>query len=81
MNAPGLLDWALGDGYWRVRVGRLTVFDWSLAEALGRAARVKGYARRGREAGEDVLHDLLGYFVMLEIARLRQARAVGAAAE
>ena len=29
---------------------------------------------RGSEAGEDVLHDLLGYLVLLEIAKLRQTR-------
>ncbi len=29
---------------------------------------------RGSDAGEDVLADLLGYLVLLEIAKLRQAR-------
>ncbi len=29
---------------------------------------------RGSDAGEDVLTDLLGYLVLLEIAKLRQAR-------
>jgi hypothetical protein len=29
---------------------------------------------RGSEAGEDVLHDLLGYLVLLEIAKLRAQR-------
>jgi len=29
---------------------------------------------RGSDAGEDVLGDLLGYLVLLEIAKLRQAR-------
>jgi hypothetical protein len=31
--------------FWRVRIGRLTVYDWSLEEALASAARVKGYAK------------------------------------
>lgn len=35
---------------------------------------------RGSSAGEDVLHDLLGYLVLLQMARLRQARAGGGAA-
>ncbi len=36
---------------WRVRVGRLTVYDWSLEEALASAARVKGYAAMFRATG------------------------------
>jgi hypothetical protein len=31
--------------FWRVRVGRLIVCDWSLEEALGSAARVKAFGR------------------------------------
>jgi len=30
--------------FWRVRVGGLTVYDFSLEEALASAARVKRYA-------------------------------------
>lgn len=36
------------EGFWRVRVGRLTVYDRSLEEALARAARVKAYASKMR---------------------------------
>lgn len=31
--------------FWRVRVDRLTVYDWSLEEALASAARVQRYAK------------------------------------
>lgn len=31
--------------FWRVRVGRLTVYDWSLEEAVASAARVKGHEK------------------------------------
>jgi hypothetical protein len=30
---------------WRVRIGRLTVYDWSLEEALASALRVKRMSR------------------------------------
>ena len=38
----------MSDGFWRVRIGRLTVFDWGLEEALASALRVKHYAKAMR---------------------------------
>jgi hypothetical protein len=35
-------------GFWRVRIGLLTVYEWSLEEALACACRVKRYTREGR---------------------------------
>jgi hypothetical protein len=33
------------EGFWRVRIGRLTVYDFELEEALACAMRVKRYQR------------------------------------
>ena len=37
--------------FWSVRVGRVTVYDFSLEEALASAARIKGYAAMFRATG------------------------------
>ncbi len=36
------------EGFWRVRVGKLTVFDWDLEEALACASRVIYYSKQLR---------------------------------
>jgi len=38
------------DGFWLVRLGRLSVYDWSLEDALASAFRVKRHARESKAA-------------------------------
>lgn len=33
------------DGFWRIRIGKLTVYDFDLAEGLGCAMQITRYAR------------------------------------
>lgn len=33
------------EGFWKVRIGRVTVYDWSLEEALASMARIKGWSK------------------------------------